>query len=88
MQRAEPKALWDNSSLTLLAHRFGGQLTTAGYHIRDGLTYPTLVIDLTASTLEDGTSLEGLLEMSDARAIGAVIGKSLNAAWIHVSIIH
>jgi hypothetical protein len=47
-----------------------------------------LVIDLTASTLEDGTSLEGVLEMPAARAIGAVIGESLNAAWIHVSIIH
>jgi hypothetical protein len=63
-------------------------LTTVGYHIRDGLTYPTLVIDLTASTIEDGTALEGALEMPTARTIGAVIGESLNAAWIHVSIVH
>jgi hypothetical protein len=63
-------------------------LTTVGSHIRDGLTYPTLVIDLTASTLEDGTSLEGVLELPAARAIGAAIGESLNATWIHVSIIH
>ena len=66
----------------------GRLLTTIGFHIRDGLTYPTLIIDLTASTLEDGTSLEGLLEMPDANAIGAVLGESLNAAWIHVSIIY
>jgi hypothetical protein len=27
VQRAEPEALWDNSSLTLLAHKLGGPST-------------------------------------------------------------
>jgi hypothetical protein len=64
----------------LVAHVVGSPLrrlvADIGFQVRDGLTYPTFVVDLAASKLEDGTPLEAILDMPTARA-RRMSGKSL-----------